>query len=290
MRVTRFITRAYNPRVSGRLPFLDQLQGAWRSCDSMLCVGLDPDPMRMPRSLGADGLLEFCRAIVDATARHVCAFKPQAAHFAALGRETELAALIEHIHSEHPTIPVILDAKRGDIGSTAALYAREAYERYGADAVTVNPYLGPESMEPFLAYGDRGVVMLCRTSNPGSAWLQNHPANDPVFLRVAAAARDCNQRGNVMLVAGATYPRDLARIREVVADMPLLVPGIGAQGGDLGEVIRHGMDSSGYGMAVNVSRSILYASAEADFAKRAALAAQALRDQILVERDRALKN
>ena len=248
----------------------------------MVCVGLDPDPGRLPAGLqpDADGVFEFCRQIVDATAEFVCAFKPQAAYFGALGLEDELARLISHIHTQHPGIPVILDAKRGDIGATAKLYAREAFERYGADAVTVNPYLGEESVLPYLEYRNHGVVLLCRTSNPGSAWLQDFPAEDPVFLRVARTAASWNAAGNVMLVAGATYPEDLARIRQCIGDMPVLVPGIGAQGGDLTRVLQCGSDSAGRGLVINASRSVLFAASDETFAAAAAAVARQLRDQI----------
>jgi orotidine-5'-phosphate decarboxylase len=255
-----------------RLPFMHQLRQRWQARDSLLCVGLDPDIKRLPAAVGSGpgAFLAFCRAIVDATAPYVCAFKPQIAYFAAQGREAELESLIRHVHEAHPGIPVILDAKRGDIGDTARLYAEEAFERYDADAVTVNPYLGKESVEPYFAWPDRGVVLLCRTSNPGSAWLQEYPPGAPVFERVAVGAREWNQHDNVMLVAGATYPADLGRIRALVGDMPLLVPGIGAQGGDLGEVLTHGLTRSGEGLVVNMSRAVLYASDGADFDTAAA--------------------
>jgi orotidine-5'-phosphate decarboxylase len=266
--------------VTARPPFVAQLRQAWRDQDSLLCVGLDPDPQRFPSTLPKNAGFDFCRAIVDATAEFVCAFKPQAAHFAALGQEDALARLIEHIHSQHPGIPVILDAKRGDIGSTARLYAVEAFERYGADAVTVNPYLGKESIEPYLEFADRGIVILCRTSNPGSGWLQGYPADDPTYLRVAREAARWNENGNIMLVAGATYPEDLMNIRQCVGDMPLLVPGIGAQGGDLTAVLENGCDEQGRGLVINASRAVLYASGDQDFADAAAIAARALRDDI----------
>jgi orotidine-5'-phosphate decarboxylase len=273
--------------VSHRSPFIEQIQQGWRQRNSLLCVGLDPDLNRLPASYrdGADriedGILDFCRDIVDATADLVCAFKPQIAYFSALGFENELEALIAYIHREHPGVPVILDAKRNDIGDTARLYAREAFERYDADAVTVNPYLGSESVAPFLEFEGRGVIVLCRTSNPDSAWLQQYPDDDsPVYLRVARAAADWNQSGNVMLVAGATYPEELGRIRAVVGNMPLLVPGIGAQGGDLAAVIREGADPRGEGLVINASRAVLYADAE-DAGAGARAAAEAFRTEIV---------
>lgn len=225
-------------------------------------------------------MLDFCRDIVDATADLVCAFKPQIAYFSALGLENELASLIAYIHQNHPGVPVILDAKRNDIGDTARLYAQEAFERYDADAVTVNPYLGSESIAPFLSYEGRGVIVLCRTSNPDSAWLQQYPDEEsPLYLRVARSAAGWNDSGNLMLVAGATYPEELGRIREAVGDMPLLVPGVGAQGGDLEAVLQQGADSNGEGLIINASRAVLYADSE-NAASGARDAAEAFRAEI----------
>lgn len=266
---------------------MDLLARRWDDADTLLCIGLDPDPSRMPAHLpeGRDALVPFCTAIIDATADLVCAFKPQIAYFAALGAEAELAAVIDHVLTRHPQIPVILDAKRGDIGDTAQRYAREAFVRYRADAVTVNAYLGPESVAPFLEYRDRGVVVLCRTSNPDSAWLQCHPAEQPVYLRIAGAARAWNRHGNLMLVAGATYAEDLRRIREVAGDVPLLVPGVGAQGGDLAAVIEAGLDRHGRGLVINAARSVLYAGDGEAFASAARGAALRLRDDMRRLRD-----
>lgn len=258
----------------------------------MLCVGLDPDLQRIPALYlrGANGVEEgvvrFCRDIVDATADLVCAFKPQIAYFAACGLESALAEVIGYIHSTYPGVPVILDAKRGDIGDTARLYAIEAFERYDADAVTVNPYLGRESIEPFLAWEGRGVIVLCRTSNPDSAWLQAYPDDgESVYLRIARAAAEWGRSGNVMLVAGATYPEELGQIRQVVDDMPLLVPGIGAQGGDLRAVLGAGADSTGRGLVVNTSRAVLYADAQdpGNGARRTAEAFRAEIEQLRAE-------
>ncbi len=244
-------------------------------------MGLDPIADRLPRKFrhNAEGLRDFCCAIVDATADEVCAFKPQIAHFAARGAEDQLAEVIAYIHARHPDVLVILDAKRGDIGSTAELYAREAFERYDADVVTVNPYLGPESLQPFLTHQGRGVAVLCRTSNPSAGWLQCHPADDPAYLRVARSVVRWNERGNLMLVVGATYPDDLARIRAVAESVPLLVPGIGAQGGDPRAALNAGLDARGRGLVVNASRSILYAGRE-DFAEAAQRAAAGLRTSL----------
>ncbi|MBS0485737.1 MAG: orotidine-5'-phosphate decarboxylase, partial [Proteobacteria bacterium] len=249
-----------------------------------VCVGLDPEPLRFPAHLRGkpDAIFEFCRAIVDATADIVCAFKPQIAHFAAQRAEEALERLIAHIHANHPGIPVILDAKRGDIGSTAQHYSTEAFDRYRADAVTVNPYLGRDSAQPFLDRADKGVIVLCRTSNPGGADFQNLDCGGmPLYLRVAEAiARDWNANGNCALVVGATWPNELRAVREIVGDMPILVPGIGAQGGDVEAVVRNGRNAQGAGLIVSSSRAILYAGSGKDFADAARLEARKLRDEI----------
>lgn len=268
--------------MSDAVTFHDRLRAAWRESGSLLCVGLDPLPDRLPAHIPPtpDGINAFCLEVADAVAESVCAFKPQFAHFAALGAEDALADLISALRERHPGRPVILDAKRGDIGSTAERYAVEAFERYGADAVTVNPYLGPESIAPFLAYRDRGVIVLCRTSNPGSDWLQDYPEHDPAYLRVARAAVDWNEAGNVMLVCGATYPEPLRRVRAAVGDMPLLVPGIGSQGGALSATLDAGLCADGDGLVLSASRSVLHASAGPDYVVAACAAARALRAQI----------
>lgn len=231
-------------------------------------------------------LFAFCQAIVDATAHLACAFKPQIACFAAERAEDQLLALIGHIRSQHPGIPVILDAKRNDIGATAELYAREAFAVYEADAVTVNPYLGWDALAPFAEWPGHGAFVLCHTSNPDAAWLQEHPPDDPAYLRVAelAAGRD---NGNLGLVVGATFPEPLGAVRARAPTLPLLVPGIGAQGGDIEAVFAHGVDANGAGLVVNAARSILYASGEADWRQAAARAATALRDQMRRARDNA---
>ena len=264
-----------------RPTFTEQLAASHAARDSLVCVGLDPLPEAMPAGFeGPTGALEFCRTIVDAVTDLVCAFKPQAAHFAALGAERELAALIQYIHSRYPDVPVILDAKRGDVGATAERYAIELFDRYGADAATVNPYLGPESLRPYLKRSDRGVFVLCHTSNPESGWLQDMPEDDPVFLRVARAASDWNTHGNVALVVGATYPDQLSRVREVVGEMSVLVPGVGSQGGDVAAAVAAGINKARTGLLINASRSVLYASKGRDFADAARRAAMELREQI----------
>ena len=271
------------------MEFMQALRQRWSNADSLVCVGLDPEPAKFPARFGSDpdAVFAFCRAIVDATAGHACAFKPQIAHFAALGAEDALTRLIAHIHAAHPGIPVILDAKRGDIGSTARHYAAEAFDRYTADAVTANPYLGRDSVQPFLDRADRGVVILCRTSNPGAADLQDLPVQAaggtqrPLYQHVAETiARDWNGHGNCALVVGATWPEQLREVRAIVGDMPFLVPGVGAQGGDVEAVVRNARTADGTGLMVSSSRAILYASQGEDFADAAAAAARALRDQI----------
>ncbi len=269
--------------------FMHSLQLAWVRNDSLVCVGLDPEPAKFPAAFHGmpDAVFDFCRAIVDATADLVCAFKPQIAHFAALRAEDVLERLIAHIHHAHPGVPVILDAKRGDIGSTAQHYATEAFDRFGADAVTLNPYMGRDSIDPFLDRADKGVILLCRTSNPGGADLQDLTVYDadgnakPLYQHVAQIiARDWNTHGNCALVTGATWPKQLAEVRALIGDMPLLVPGIGAQGGDVEAVVRHGRTADHTGLMINSSRAILYASSGEDFATAARTATQALRDSI----------
>jgi len=264
--------------------FMATLQTAWTDKDSLLCVGLDPDPAKFPAAFEGrdDAIFEFCRAIADASADLVCAFKPQIAYFAAHRAEDQLEALIRHIHEKHPGIPVILDAKRGDIGSTAEQYAREAFERYGADALTVNPYMGFDSVEPYLAWPGRGVIVLCRTSNPGGSDLQFlDTGGRKLYQHVAElVATKWNAAGQCALVVGATFPAELAEVRRLVGDMPLLVPGIGAQGGDIEATVSAGRTASGTGLMISSSRAILYAGKGEDFAAAACQAARETRDAI----------
>ena len=264
--------------------FMQALRDRWTGADTLVCVGLDPEPEKFPAHLrgNPDAVFEFCKAIIDATAEAACCFKPQIAHFAALGAEYALERCIAHVHAAHPGIPVILDAKRGDIGSTATRYAAEAFDRYRADAVTVNPYLGRDSVQPFLDRADKGVVVLCRTSNPGAADFQDLDCGGrPLYQRVAeTVARDWNGNGNCLLVVGATWPREIADVRALVGDLPFLVPGIGAQGGDVEVVLAGGQAPGGDGLVVSSSRAILYAGAGEDFADAARAAALALRDEI----------
>lgn len=268
--------------------FTQQLQSAWTSQGSMLCVGFDPDPKRLPLPLQGkvEGIFEFCREIADATADLVCSFKPQFAYFASQRAEAQLEKLIRHLKDKYPHIPVILDSKRGDIGSTAEHYALEAFERYGADAVTVNPYMGFDSVEPYLRHPSKGVIVLCRTSNPGGSdlqFLQVSPDGEPLYLHVAKlAAQKWNSTGQLSLVVGATFPEEIAKVRAIVGDIPLLIPGIGAQGGDLHATVTAGSipNKPGTGMIINSSRAILYASSGSDFAQAARAVAQSTRDDL----------
>ncbi|MDO5102858.1 MAG: orotidine-5'-phosphate decarboxylase [Lautropia sp.] len=344
--------------------FTATLRQRWHQADSMLCVGLDPDPRRIPAHLGTGhvALGRFCREIIAATADLACAFKPQIAYFAALGAETLLAELIEEIHEQHPGIPVILDAKRGDIGSTAQQYGIEAFERFKADALTLSPFMGFDSIEPYFQWAGRGLILLCRTSNPGgndlqalrvqvpgssrqpgqgapqpsdeatltgglmSATLQASPPNrldgtrpkaDTGFISSGGslqtaqdaprptadaqpdtcllyehlamqAAGPWNRNGELGLVVGATFPAELARVRQLAPSLPLLVPGVGAQGGDVNATVKAGLDADGHGLIINSSRAILYASAGTDFADAARRVATETRDAIREAKARAL--
>lgn len=253
--------------------FIEKLNKRWHETNTLVCVGLDPDPSRFPDIIGksADKIFAFSRAIVDATADIVCAYKPQIAHFAALNAEDQLQEIIEYIHSEYPEVPVILDSKRGDIGSTAARYAKEAFVRYAADAVTVNPYLGIDGVKPFIDFAQKGVILLCRTSNPSAKDFQDLDVGGlPLYEQVAKTiSENWNENKNCALVVGATWPKQLGAIREIVGDMPILVPGIGAQGGDLEGTLKHGLDSKNAGLIINSSRGVNYASDGDDFAEAA---------------------
>jgi orotidine-5'-phosphate decarboxylase len=269
--------------------FMHALRQRWQQAGTLVCVGLDPEPAKFPAKFSGDddAVFSFNRDIIDATADYACAFKPQIAHFAARGAEDALSRLIAHIHAHHPGIPVILDAKRGDIGSTAQQYAAEAFDRYSADAVTANPYLGHDSLRPFLDRADKGVVILCRTSNPGAGDLQDLPIHGsdgkerPLYQHVAAkVAGEWNTHGNCALVVGATWPSQLREVRAIVGDVPFLVPGVGAQGGDVEAVVKNGATADGTGLIISSSRAILYASAKDDYADAAAATAKALRDEI----------
>ena len=293
------------------IPFMRLLRARWQDAKTLLCVGLDGEIERMPQSVrtGATGMLSlederegsyiegtlvsFHLAIIDATADLVCAFKPNTAFYEAYGPAgwRALIRIIAYIHARYPEVPVILDAKRGDIGSTSQAYARMAFDVCAADAVTLQPYLGREALLPFLDRADRGMFVLCRTSNIGSGEFQGlrlsapdhtSPAQgEPLYLTLARhVAGQWNTNGNCALVVGATYPDELRRVRAVVGDLPILIPGIGAQGGDLEATVQAGLDSHRAGLIISASRSVLYASDGLDFANAARREAQRLRDEI----------
>ncbi len=272
--------------------FIDMLHAAEHQNASLLCVGLDPDPAKLPASMRGEvrKIYDFCAAIVDATADLVIAFKPQIAYFAAHRAEEQLERLMAHMRRTAPQVPIILDAKRGDIGSTAEQYAIEAFERYGADAVTLSPFMGFDSVQPYLKYHGKGAFLLCRTSNPGGDDLQNQRLSSVdgsplLYEHVARLAQGpWNLNGQLGLVVGATYPAEIERVRRVAPTLPLLIPGVGAQGGDAVATVKAGWrTSSGETIApiiVNSSRAILYASAGEDFAQAARLEAIKTRDQL----------
>jgi orotidine-5'-phosphate decarboxylase len=278
------------------MTFLEMLRDAERQNQSMLCVGLDPEPARFPDALKGDAtkIYEFCAAIVDATADLVVAFKPQIAYFAAHRAEDQLERLMVHMRRVAPRVPVILDAKRGDIGSTAQQYAKEAFERYGADAVTLSPFMGWDSVEPYLQYPGKGAFLLCRTSNPGGDDLQAQrlasvPGEPLLYEHVARLAQGpWNLNGQLGLVVGATYPAEIERVRAVAPTLPLLIPGVGAQGGDAVATVKAGWRGSAEEttapIIVNSSRAVLYASAGADYAAAARRVAQQTREQLQAAR------
>jgi orotidine-5'-phosphate decarboxylase len=265
------------------MKFTDKLLNASRKNKSWLCIGLDPDPELMPRV----DVPQFNKAIIEATSDLVCAYKPNLAFYEALGTEG-LAILEKTVKYTPADIPVIGDAKRGDIGNTARAYAKALFSVLGFDAATVNPYLGHDSMEPFISYHDKGVFILCRTSNKGAVDFQNLRTNGlPLYEAVAQKAQEWNIYDNIGLVVGATYPEQLKRVRSICPEMPLLIPGIGTQGGDLASAVRYGVDTRGEKAIINVSRQILYASKEKDFAQAARNIAEKIRHQINVYRSEA---
>ncbi|MDO5090279.1 MAG: orotidine-5'-phosphate decarboxylase [Cardiobacteriaceae bacterium] len=244
------------------------LESRWQQSGSSLCIGLDPHPARI-QALGFANVLAFNRYIVDLTHTYALCYKPQIAHYSAYGLEAMLEQTIAHIRATDPRIPVILDGKRGDIGSTAAQYAREAYVRYGADAVTVNPYLGADGIAPFLEYGDKGVIVLAKTSNPSAGAFQNLVVDgEPFYWHVVRALeQQFPGQANLQYVVGATYPEDIARMRKYLPEKWFLVPGIGAQGGDLARVRTCGERLQGGGLAINATRAILYPEGGGDYAE-----------------------
>jgi orotidine-5'-phosphate decarboxylase len=274
------------------MTFLDMLRNAERQNGSLLCVGLDPEPAKFPDAIKGDAskIYDFCAAIVDATADLVIAFKPQIAYFAAHRAEDQLERLMEHMRRTAPNVPVILDAKRGDIGSTAEQYAKEAFERYGADAVTLSPFMGWDSLQPYLKYHGKGAFLLCRTSNPGGddfqpQRLMDLPGQPRLYEHIAALAQGpWNLNGQLGLVVGATYPAEIERVRAVAPTVPLLIPGVGAQGGDAVATVKAGYRNvngdTTAPIVVNSSRAVLYASSGTDFAQAARAAANATRAQL----------
>ena len=278
------------------MTFLEQLQTAEERNQSMLCVGLDPEPAKFPDAFKGDAskIYDFCASIVDATADLVISFKPQIAYFAAHRAEAQLEKLMQHMRATAPHVPVILDAKRGDIGSTAAQYAIEAFERYGADAVTLSPFMGFDSVQPYLSYHGKGAFLLCRTSNPGGDDLQaqrlSSVEGEPlVYEHIAKLAQGpWNTNGQLGLVVGATYPNEIERVRKVAPHLPLLIPGVGAQGGDAVATVKAGYKAvNGKTTApiiVNSSRAVLYASSGADYAAAARKVAMQTRDVLQAAR------
>ena len=267
--------------------FLERLKAAEQHNQSLLCVGLDPEPARFPGKLKGDAskIYDFCAAIVDATADLVISFKPQIAYFAAHRAEAELERLMGHMRRAAPNVPIILDAKRGDIGSTAEQYAMEAFERYGADAVTLSPFMGFDSVAPYLKHHSKGAFLLCRTSNPGGDDLQNQrlasvDGQPLLYEHIARLAQGAwNLNGQLGLVVGATYPLEIERVRAVAPNLPLLIPGVGAQGGDAAATVRAGWRPDAP-IVVNSSRAILYASGGDDFAEAARREALKTRDML----------
>ena len=278
------------------MTFIDMLRNAERQNGSLLCVGLDPEPSRFPGALKGDSskIYDFCAAMVDATADLVMAFKPQIAYFAAHRAEEQLERLIAHMRRTAPHVPVILDAKRGDIGSTAGQYAIEAFERYGADAVTLSPFMGFDSVAPYLKYHGKGAFLLCRTTNPGGDDLQAQrlasvPGQPLLYEHLAQLAQGpWNLNGQLGLVVGATYPAEIERVRALAPTLPLLIPGVGAQGGDALATVRAGWRSLGgettAPIVVNSSRAILYASAGDDYREAARREAGKTRDLLAAAR------
>ncbi len=269
------------------MSFTEILHSAQRANDSMLCVGLDPEPAKFPGAWKGDAarILDFCASIVDATHDLVCAFKPQIAYFAAHRAEDQLERLIAHIHRVAPGVPVILDAKRGDIGATAEQYAAEAFERYQADALTLSPFMGFDSIEPYLRHAGKGLILLCRTSNPGGDDLQAQrlASGELLYEHIARlAAGPWNRSGQLGLVVGATYPEEIARVRALAPTLPLLIPGIGAQGGDAAATVRAGWrgGEAPAPIIVSSSRAILYAAPGEDHAAAARAVAKATRQAL----------
>lgn len=253
------------------MSFNDLLKKSWKRSKSLVCVGLDTDLEKIPTSFNKENssIFEFNKAIIDSTVELVCAYKINIAFYSAIAAEQELEKTINYIHKNYSDIVVILDSKRGDIGNTAEQYTKEAYFRYKADACTISPFMGTDSVEPFLKYKDKGAIVLCRTSNAGGKDVQEFSSNGkPLYQHIAElAATQWNYNQNISLVVGATYPKELKEVRAIVGnDIPFLVPGVGSQGGEISKVIANGKNDQGLGLMINVSRSVIYASSQDDFA------------------------
>ena len=272
-----------------KMAFRKKLEACWQSSNSLLCVGLDPSWARLPEHLKTDDepIFNFCKDIVDATHDAVCALKPQIAYFASLGAEEQLEKTLNYVRETYPHIPIILDSKRGDIGSTAEMYAAEAFDRYHADAITVNPYMGQDSAQPYLDRKDKGVILLCRTSNAGAGDIQDLLVEgQPVYEHIAnMITQKWDTNNNCCLVVGATWPEQMAKLRDIAKDMPFLVPGVGAQGGDIEALVKAGQTANGTGLMVNSSRAVIYASDGKNFAGAAREVAIKTRDTINLYRN-----
>ncbi len=266
------------------IPFSDKLHHRWKQENTLVCVGLDTDLDKIPPHLKEEKypLFAFNKAIIDATHDLVCAFKPQIAFYSAYGAENQLEMTFQYLRATYPKVPTILDSKRGDIGNTAEMYAKEAFDRYHADAVTVNPYLGGDSLEPFLSRAEKGIIILCKTSNPGSGEIQAMKVDgEEIYRKIAYLSQNrWNLNNNICLVVGGTYPAELANVRKMAPDIPILVPGVGAQGGKVKDIVKAGVSDDNAGLIINSSRKIIYASSETDFADAARGAAESLRDEI----------
>lgn len=266
--------------------FNEQLIRVQNKQHSLVCVGLDPDLKKLPAICLSQTkpIFAFNKAIIDACAELVCAFKPQIAYYAAERAESQLEDTISYIKENYPHIPVILDAKRGDIGATATQYAREAFERYQADALTVNPYMGFDTIEPYLEYTNKGVIILCHTSNPGAALLQEKAVSGEGYLLFEYVAKEAkklyDQGAQISLVVGATVPNEIKMVRDIVDDMPLLVPGLGAQGGDLQATLENGLGKTQPALILNNSRAIIFAGHDENFAQASQQACALMRNQI----------
>jgi orotidine-5'-phosphate decarboxylase len=268
------------------MSFSEKLDRVIEKNNSLLCIGLDSEKTKLPSYLQNDPTPQFTfnKAIIDATQAYVCAYKPNSAFYEGEGERglEELKMTCDYLHTKYPSIPIILDAKRADIGNTNKGYLAYAYDYLQVDAITLHPYLGAEALRPFLNRGDKGAIILCRTSNPGAGEFQDLPiAGEPLYKIVAKkVAHEWNTNKNCLLVVGATYPKELAEIRALAEDMTFLVPGIGAQGGDIQKTVQAGINAQGKGIIISASRSIIFASGEKNFAEAAQKEARTLCESI----------